>query len=78
MPRTDQLKPRKCPQRKLRHNTEEQARAAMNALLRRRDKQGNPIVAVMKVYGCSCGGFHVGSSRGINWDKVAELTPTTK
>jgi hypothetical protein len=78
MSRTDTHKPRKCPHRKLRHDTEEQARAAMNALLRRRDKRGNPIVALMRVYGCSCGGFHVGSSRGINWDKVAELTPTRK
>jgi hypothetical protein len=78
MSRTDARKPRKCPHRKQRHNTEAQARAAMHALLRRRDKQGNPIVAVMQVYGCSCGGFHVGSSRGINWDKVAALTPVRK
>ena len=46
----------------------------MHALLRRREKEGNPIVAVMQVYGCSCGGFHVGSSRAINWDRVAAVT----
>lgn len=74
MPKPDKRQPRKCPKRKRRFNTEEEARASMHALLRRREKEGNPIVSVMQVYGCSCGGFHVGSSRAINWDRVAAVT----
>lgn len=55
---------------KRRHGTMLHAQAALASLLRTRQKQGNPIVSVMRCYGCACGGFHVGSSKQIDWRRV--------
>lgn len=69
---------RKCHDGKKRFESLIEAKAAITQMCKRKMKQGNPIVSHMRAYGCACGGFHIGSTRDINWDLVAELTSTSR
>ena len=60
------------------YTTLDQARAAAARLAARRASQGNPVVSFLRAYGCSCGKYHFGSSRQIDWDRLAAYTSTTK
>lgn len=61
---------KKCHEGKRRFNTIEEAKSTVNSLIRHKKKQGNDIVTFMRAYGCACGGFHFGKTRGINWDAI--------
>lgn len=69
---------RKCHDGKRRFNTIEEAKAAAGMLKRRKAKTGSPIVSVLRAYGCACGGFHVGKTRGIDWDLVTKVSQPVK
>lgn len=76
MPKPSTARMRKCHDGKVRFEKREDAAAAMNQMLARKARGGSPIVSVLRVYGCACGGFHFGRARGlINWDLVASYTP---
>lgn len=46
------------------------AQAAAAGLARRKDRQGNRIVTWLRAYRCTCGSFHIGKSRSIDWSRV--------
>jgi hypothetical protein len=69
---------RSCHEGKKRYNDIKEAEAALFGWLNKRKKLGNPIVSFMQVYGCACGGFHIGRSRGINWAAVTKASEITK
>ena len=59
-----------CPNKKIRHETRDAAMTALVGMLKKKQEQGTPVVASLRVYGCACGGFHIGRTTGINWDVV--------
>lgn len=65
---------RKCCEGKQRFETLKDAQGAMHGMKRRKEKNGTAIVTVMRAYGCACGGFHFGRTRGIDWELVARLS----
>lgn len=69
-----QRRMRKCHAGKVAFDTLDQAKAAASGMARRKGKQGNPVVTMLRAYGCACGKFHFGRTREINWDLVAEIT----
>jgi hypothetical protein len=69
---------RACHEGKRRYKTLEEAKAAAGGMVRRKAKGGNPIVSIVRAYGCACGGFHVGKSRGIDWDLVSKVSVPVK
>lgn len=75
MPGPSKKRMRSCHDGKRRYDTKPDADAALVAFLKRRQKQGTPIVTMMQVYGCACGGFHFGRTRTINWDLVNNYDP---
>lgn len=60
------------------YTTLDQARAAAARLAAARARQGNPVVSFLQAYGCSCGKYHFGSTRQIDWGRVAAYTVPTK
>lgn len=52
------------------YETLEAARAAAFHLARRKQEVGEPIASYLRAYKCSCGKFHFGKTRGINWEAV--------
>lgn len=71
---------RKCHEGKRPFDTLREAQAAAAGMAKRKDRQGNPIVTMLRTYGCACGKFHFGRTRDINWDLVAAASKpkTTK
>jgi hypothetical protein len=70
---------RSCHDGKKRYTTLEAAKTAAAILVRRKAKAGSPIVSRVNAYPCSCGGFHIGKSRGgINWDLVSKVSKPVK
>lgn len=67
-----------CPSGKRPYGTLDQARAAAARLANRRAKQGNPVVSFLRAYGCTCGRFHFGSTRQIDWSRLAAHTQSRK
>lgn len=68
-----------CHEGKQRYKTMEAAQAAAAMLVRRKAKGSSPIVSRVNAYPCSCGGFHIGKSRGtINWDLVSKVSKPVK
>lgn len=66
---------RKCCEGKRRFSTLKEAQQAAAALAFNKKRQGAPIVTFLKAYGCpSCGGFHFGRTKKIDWDAVAKIT----
>lgn len=59
-----------CPHKKIRHESRDAAMTALVGMLKKKQEQGTPVVASLRVYGCACGGFHIGRTTGINWDVV--------
>lgn len=78
MTKPSKAKMRACHEGKHRYETEQQAKDAMHGWIHKRSKGKSPIVSVMHVYGCACGGFHIGRSRGINWDAVEKASKVVK
>ncbi len=63
---------RRCRQDKQRYPSLKAAQAAAAAMARRKAKAGNPIVTFLRAYGCTCGGFHFGNTRDIDWSLVSQ------
>lgn len=70
MPDVNSRRMKKCHTGKRTFPTLEAAKTAAAALAHRRREQGNVIAAFLRAYGCSCGGFHFGSTKDIDWSKV--------
>lgn len=66
----------KCPTGKKPYPTLQAAKRAAVQLADKRARQGNPVVSFLRAYGCSCGQFHFGSSRQIDWDRVRQYSAT--
>lgn len=70
---------RSCHEGKRRYATEQEAKDSMFGWMNKRKKKGSPVVSLMRVYGCACGGFHIGRIKGgINWDAVEKASKITK
>ncbi len=67
-----------CRSGKRAYPTLDQARAAAARLARRRAAQGNPVVSFLQAYPCGCGRFHFGSTRQIDWSRLAAYTSPPK
>jgi len=74
MPAPSKKRMRSCHDGKRRYNSLDEAKAAASAFARKKAKTGSPIVTFLRAYGCACGGFHIGKTRGINWDLVREVS----
>ena len=61
---------RSCHNGKRAYPSIEAAQQAIVSLVRKRAKQGNPIVTYLQAYGCACGKFHFGNTRQIDWSRV--------
>lgn len=64
---------KRCDGKKQSFDTREAASAALNGMLRNKAKRGKVVVGVLRVYGCSCGRFHYGSTKDIIWGLVNKL-----
>ena len=61
---------RHCGDKK-RYDSLQSAQCAAVALARDMSKRGTPIVTFLRAYKCqSCGGFHFGHTRDINWGAI--------
>lgn len=60
----------RCKGKKAAFDSMDAAKKAAASMANRKAKKGNPIVSFLRAYGCSCGKFHYGSSRQIDWSRV--------
>ena len=61
-----------CCNGKKKYNSLQEANDALHGMMRKKEKQGalKVVVSAMRAYGCPCGKFHFGRTRGINWDLI--------
>lgn len=62
-------KSRKCDG-KVAYPTLQAAQAAAAGMCRAKAKRGNVVATILRAYSCSCGKFHYGNTKQIDWSKV--------
>lgn len=60
----------KTCEKKIKYKTLEEAKKQAWWTIERNRMKGDPQVTFVRAYGCSCGSYHVGRSKEINWEAL--------
>ena len=62
-----------CSTGKRPYDSLQEAQTAAIVIVKSKAKGKNPIVSHMRAYACACGKFHIGRTKGINWDLLSAV-----